>query len=72
MNAEYLRELLNRRPFEPFAVHLSNGEVFAVRHPECMILTKTRMVVVDPEADRITTVSLLHVANVEMLRPSAA
>jgi hypothetical protein len=27
MNAEALRELLRRRPFQPFEVHLSNGEV---------------------------------------------
>jgi hypothetical protein len=27
MNAEAIRELLRRRPFEPFDVHMSNGEV---------------------------------------------
>jgi hypothetical protein len=71
MNAEYFRELLRRQPFEPFAVHLSNGEVHAVRHPECATLTNTRIVIVDPEADRITVCSLLHVASVKLLQPAA-
>ncbi|MGH7169135.1 MAG: hypothetical protein ACRELG_02515 [Gemmataceae bacterium] len=72
MNAEYFRQLLHRQPFEPFAVHLSNGEIHAIRHPECANLTNTRLVVVDPEADRITVCSLLHVAGVEMLQSAAS
>lgn len=71
MNAEYFRELLRRQPSEPFAVHLSSGEVHAVHHPGCATLTYTRIVIVDPEADRITVCSLLHIARVEMLQPAA-
>jgi hypothetical protein len=67
MNAEYFRDLLRRQPFEPFAVHLSGGEVHAVRHPENAAVTQTRLVIVDPEADRVTVCSLLHVPSVEML-----
>jgi hypothetical protein len=72
MNASYFRELLHRQPFEPFAVHLSNGEIHAVRHPECLVVTNTRLVLVDPEADRITVCSLLHVASVQMLQSAAS
>ena len=72
MNAEYFRQLLHRQPFEPFSVHLSNGEILPVRHPECATLTNTRLVVVEPEQDRITVVSLLHVAGVEMLPAKAS
>jgi hypothetical protein len=71
MNYEYLHGLLRRQPFEPFSVHLSNGEVHPIHHPEFATLTRTRLVVVDPDADRITVVSLLHVASVEMLQPAA-
>ena len=28
----------NRAPFRPFQIHLSNGEVLAVSHPETMSL----------------------------------
>ena len=72
MNHDFLHDLLHRSPFEPFAVHLSNGEVHPVKHPEFANSTRTRLVVVDPVADRITIVSLLHIANVEMLKPAAA
>ena len=71
MNSDYIRELIHRQPFEPFAVRLSNGEIHAVRHPEFANVTRTRMVIVDPEADRITVCSLLHVASVEMLQSAA-
>jgi hypothetical protein len=71
MNAEYFRELLRRQPFEPFAVRHSNGEVHAVRHPELATLTRSRVVIVDPDADRITVCSLLHIASVEMLKSAA-
>lgn len=67
MNAESFRDLLRRRPFEPFAVRLSNGDTHAVRHPENAALTGTRLVIVDPEADRVTVCSLLHIAAVDML-----
>ena len=68
MNHEYFQQLLNARPFEPFAVHLSSGEVHAVRYPGCAILTRTRLVIADPDADRIVVCSLLHVSSVQMLQ----
>jgi hypothetical protein len=71
MNAEYFEELLHRQPLEPFAVHLSKGEVFHVRQPEVAALTRTRLVIVDRDADRIMVCSLLHIASVEMLQPAA-
>jgi hypothetical protein len=71
MTAEYFQELLRRRPFEPFAVHCSNGEVHTIRHPEVAALTRTRLVIVDPDADRVTVCSLPHIASVEMLSAAA-
>jgi hypothetical protein len=67
MNYEYFQKLLNARPFQPFAVQLSSGVVHAVRYPGCANLTRTRMVVTDPDADDIVVISLLHVVKVDML-----
>jgi hypothetical protein len=72
MNYDCFRRLLKQQPFEPFAIHLSSGEVHVVRHPEFATLTRTRIVVVDPDADQITVCSLLHVASVEMLQSTAS
>jgi hypothetical protein len=71
MNYEYFEKLLGKRPFEPFAVHLSNGEVHAVRYPGCAALTRTRLVITDPDADQIVVCALLHVASVDLLQPAA-
>jgi hypothetical protein len=71
MNYEYFQELLTRRPFEPFAVHLSHGEVHAVRYPACAALTRTRLVITDPDADRIVVCALLHIASIDLLQPAA-
>ncbi len=72
MNSEAIRELLGRRPFEPFEVRLSNGDVHIVKHPECVVVTKTRLVLVDLDADRVTMVALLRVASVSIIHPVSA
>jgi hypothetical protein len=71
MNYDYLQELVARQPFEPFAIHLSNGEVYAVRYPGCAALTRTRLAIADPDADRIIVCALLHIASVDLLQPAA-
>lgn len=71
MNPESARELLRRQPFEPFEVHLSNGERHPIRQPENPLVTGSRMVIAYPETDRIIVVSLLHINTYEMLQPAA-
>ena len=68
MNMESIREWLNRRPFEPFVLRLSNGETHEVRHPENVVLLKTRIIVGYPETDRAVHCSLIHVNSVEALQ----
>ena len=61
MNADAIRELLARQPFEPFEIVMSSGQVHAIKHPEFIILTPSRAVVVDPVLDRVADLSLKHV-----------
>jgi hypothetical protein len=68
MNSEVIRQLVLRRPFEPFTVHLSEGESYEVRHPETVALGRQRIVVVDPDSDQMAICSLLHVTSVETLQ----
>lgn len=70
MNSEILQELLKRRPFEPFAIVLSNGERHEVRHPEFAMLLPSRLIVGDPVSDRLSIVSLFHIAEVRMSAPA--
>jgi hypothetical protein len=66
MNAETIRDLLGRRPFESFEIHMTNGNVHQVRHPEMVMIVRTRLVVGYPDTGRIAIPSLLHVATIEM------
>jgi hypothetical protein len=68
MNAETIREWLTRRPFEPFELRLSNGEVYSVRHPEVVAIGKNRLAVVEPETDRFVHIALIHVNSIEALQ----
>ena len=70
MNAETIREYLRRKPFEPFVIGMSNGEIHEIRHPECALLMKTRMVVYYPDDDRSMTCALVHINSVETLQAS--
>jgi hypothetical protein len=71
MNPQVIRDLVHRQPFEPFEIRLSNGEVHAVKHPEFIIITANRLIVVDPDTDRMSLLSIIHVAEVRMLQAAS-
>ena len=49
---------------------MSNGEVHEIRHPECALVMKTKVIVGYPDEDRSVTCSLIHVNSVEALQAS--
>jgi hypothetical protein len=58
---------LNRRPFEPVEVRLSNGGRYQVRHPEVLAVGRNRMAIYDPETDRFVHAAVVHVNRIEAL-----
>ena len=68
MNSETIREFLRREPFEPFMIRMSNGEAHEVRHPECAIVMKTKVILGYPEEDRSVSCALIHINTVEPLQ----
>jgi len=70
MNADSIRQILQRRPFEPFEVRMTNGDAQAARHPENAWLAGSRLLIHDPATDRLAMCSLLHIAAIHMLQPS--
>lgn len=68
MTVDTLRDLVLRRPFEPFVINLSSGESHEVRHPECLAISKTRIAVTYHEDDRFAICSMLHITSVEALQ----
>jgi len=71
MNAETIREWLSRRPFEPFLVAYSNGETYQVRHPENVIVLKSRLIIGYPDTDSVAHVGLIHVNSIRPLETAA-
>lgn len=72
MNAEAIREVLRKQPFEPFEILTSGGEVHRVMHPDCALVSATRLVLLDPVADRLSVLALIHVAEIRMRSATVA
>ena len=70
MNADAIREMLAREPFQPFVIRLCSGERHEVRHPECLAIGKGRIAITAPIADRVAVCSLVNVTSVEFLQMS--
>ena len=74
MTADTFREILRRRPFEPFRVVTSSGESYNVMHPETALVSARSLILAlpdptQPEGERLAFCSYLHLAHVEVLRP---
>jgi hypothetical protein len=72
MRPEDIRDFLHRTPFQPFRLTLTDGRTYEVRHPEMAMVGRTEAAIGvpspnDPEPvfDRLVTVSLLHIIQVE-------
>jgi hypothetical protein len=70
MTLQDFKDLLTKRPFEPFRVVMSSGEKYEVRHPEMAWLTRTTLYVGTGQTEvgvpaEARMLSLLHVAAVE-------
>lgn len=64
MNEQTVRQFIEVRPFEPFIVTLSSGQTHEVKHPENVVLTKTKIVIVNPENDTVVVAALLHITGI--------
>ena len=75
MTVQTFRELLARRPFQPFRLVMSGGQAYEVRHPETALLTRSDMLIGFGESEEgvpaeFKICSLLHVTTVEPLTAS--
>jgi hypothetical protein len=76
MTAEDLIELLEERPFIPLRLHLDDGRVHEIRHPEMAIVGDTIVAIGIPRTDdprratKITHCSIPHIVEAEPLPAS--
>jgi len=78
MRPEDIRGFIKQQPFQPFRLTLTDGRTYDVLHPELAMVGRSFVAVGlartgDPEgiADRMITVSLLHVMQIELLESVA-
>ncbi len=72
MRQQEVRDYLRKAPFQPFRIHLSNGQSHDVRHPEFAALTRHSVIVVvpssrDQDIDRVVQCDLVHVVAMEAI-----
>src|SRR4051794_35337913 len=48
MSQQDLLEMLKHRPFQAFRIHVSDGTVYEIRHPEMMVVGRTKALVFFP------------------------
>ena len=72
MRPEDILQLLRKRPFEPFRLHLSDGSSFQIDHPELAIVERSKVIVgvpgpqgPDGPVERTVFCSLIHVTRIE-------
>ncbi len=62
MNADEIRELLRREPFEAFRFRLTSGDAYEIRDPNCVALGKRRVFVAFTDSDAQAFFPYLHIA----------
>ncbi len=73
MRPDELRQILDRRPFEPIRLHISSGQTVDIKQPEMAIVTRSLVLVGVREsdergvADYAAHYNLLHIVKIEPL-----
>ena len=53
MVAKESLDLQRERPFRPLRIFISDGEAYEVRHPEMMLVTRTKVVIALPNGEDV-------------------
>ena len=79
MRSDDFQALLGARPFQAFGLHLTNGQVFEIRHPELVVLSRSLAwihipaqshgVILGQSRIAITLLHIVHVDFVEAANP---
>jgi hypothetical protein len=72
MRPEEVVALLRRRPFVPLRIHMTDGKIYDIHHPEMVLVRRQSLDIGVPNtddgvADRVDHCSLLHTMRIEEL-----
>ncbi len=65
MEAKSIEEWLDRRPFVPFRLKLSNQDILEITNPDLVVVMKRDIFVAEPSRDHFHLLSLMHVVGLE-------
>ena len=65
MNAEPVKRMLEQRPFRPFEVHMSSGDIIQVRYPQFAFLIKNTLVIGDPDSEQVSICGLDQMSTIK-------
>jgi len=77
MRPEDLLELLRKRPFMPFRIHMTDGQSYDIVHPEAVLVLRSRAIIglrPDPATkipDQSEQIALLHVVRTSEISAEA-
>ena len=63
MNPDDVIAVLRLQPFQPFTVHLNNGAMFQVRHPD-QAMVAGEMLYLAHDGDQVERIAILNVAHI--------
>jgi hypothetical protein len=72
MRPDDVREYLDRRPFQPFRVHLTSGAFFDIRNAQMASVGRSALTLalgVEGDFQRFVVVALVHLVWLEVLVP---
>ncbi len=79
MRPQDVRDHIRTEPFRPFRVTLTDGRTYDVVHPELAMVGHSIVAIglpsrnaAEPVFDRLVTVSLLHIMQIEPIVPASS
>jgi hypothetical protein len=79
MRSDDILSFVQRQPFQPFRLTLTDGRTYEINHPELAMVGRSTVAIgipgqgeSGPVYDRLVTVSLLHIMQAEPLDTASA
>ena len=73
MRPEDLRKFVRKRPFFPFRIYVTDGQTYDIRHPDQIIVLRSRAVVgAGSDSDfpeHLEHIALVHIVRIKEVSP---
>lgn len=66
MTITSIEDALHNTPFAPFELHLDNGQIVRVTHPDCVLITPSKKTAVVAEDDRLRIMDVDHISSLSL------